>query len=418
MPRSLSVIFQKGLLAACLLTAAPFVHAATLWTGSNITFTHATPTELQDQLTASVRITRGGTGGLYNSVTEGGAVSGVSPANTTWAVGSLANFNTLTYGPCPLESGHRPPNLVGTTYVVHLVSDDIYLSLTLTAWGGAFETGDRSFTYVRSTPAAAAPTPTVTITNLPGGSVFAAPANVTIGANATVSSGTVSSGTVTNVQFFTNGVSFKSVQVAPFIVNAVNLAAGAYALTAAATAAGISATSTVVNIIVDAPPVVTITNPLNNATFSAPANLTIRASATDEGSVTNVQFLIGTTVVTNTPAAPFFGVTNNLAAGSYSLSAIASDNNGVKNTNTISINVVTPVAVSLGGTLKSSGTNFLFTYPANIGLTYVVERSTNLLLPNWIRLATNTAGSNPVIFMDTGASNTPGFYRVGRLPNP
>ncbi len=75
------------------------------------------------------------------------------------------------------------------------------LSLKLTAWGGAGGSGDKSFSYTRSTPAVAPPTPTISITNPASGAVFAESANVSIAASATVSSGTV-----TNVQFFTNSV--------------------------------------------------------------------------------------------------------------------------------------------------------------------------------------------------------------------
>jgi len=161
---------------------------------------------------------------------------------------------------------------VGKTFVVHLTNEDIYLSLTLTGWGGAGGSGDKSFSYTRSTPAP--PTPTISITNPAGGAVFAAPANVTIAANAAVSSGTV-----TNVQFFTNGVALGSVLTAPFSLTANNLAAGAYALKAAATAAGISATSTVVNVSVVNPVVVSLSGAAVNSdqfsfNYTANAGLT------------------------------------------------------------------------------------------------------------------------------------------------
>jgi hypothetical protein len=89
------------------------------------------------------------------------------------------------------------------------------------------------------------PTPTIAITNPASGTVLLAPANVNIAADADVSSGTV-----TNVQFFNNGVSLGSVLTAPFSITTGNLTAGTYALTAVATAAGISATSSVANLIV------------------------------------------------------------------------------------------------------------------------------------------------------------------------
>ena len=256
MLKSSSIVCLRGIVPALLVAAAPLARAATIWNGPTINFTHSTPTgNLSDQWTTNVIITRSTNGGgLYNSVLESGAVSGISPKDTKWAIGSLTNYNTLTYGPCPLESGNHPPGYVGTTFVVHLTNEDIYLSLTLTSWGGAFMSGDRSFSYTRSTPAP--PTPTISITNPASGAMFAAPANVNIAASVAVSSGTV-----TNVQFFTNGVVLGAVLTAPFSLTANNLGAGAYALSAVATAAGISVTSTVVNIIVVSPPTVSITNP-------------------------------------------------------------------------------------------------------------------------------------------------------------
>ncbi len=251
---------------AWVVVATFSAHAATIWNGPNIGFYHSNSNgNPQDQITAGVKITRlngaGRVGGLYNSITESGPTPGSSPADTKWAIGSLANFNTLTYGSSPLEASN-PGQFVGTTFVVHLLAEDIYLSLTLTNWGGAGGVGDKTFGYIRST--APPPTPTVTITNPVSGVVFAAPANVSIGASATVSSGTV-----TNVQFFTNGVSAGSDQTSPFGLTINNLAAGAYALKAVATAAGISATSAVVNVPVVTPVGVNLSGAIaNNGKFS------------------------------------------------------------------------------------------------------------------------------------------------------
>jgi plastocyanin len=167
------------------------------------------------------------------------------------------------------------------------------------------------------------------------------------------------------------------------------------------------------------PPSVTITNPVSGTIFAAPANVTIQASASDtDGTVTNVQFRVGTNVVANKATAPFFGVTNNLAAGGYTLFAIASDNSGATATNQVAISVVTPVSVLLSAPQPVPPTKFRFSYTANAGLSYIVQRSTNLLSPNWTTLVTNTAGSGSINFTDLNASFNPGFYRVGRLPNP
>jgi plastocyanin len=167
------------------------------------------------------------------------------------------------------------------------------------------------------------------------------------------------------------------------------------------------------------PPSVSITNPAPGTVFSAPAVVTIQASASDtDGILTNVRFLIGSTVLTNETIGPFAAVASNLAAGGYTLTAIASDDLDATATNSVNISVVTPVPLVISSPSRPSGTNFQFSYTANAGLGYIVQRSTNLLSTDWITLVTNTAAAGLVNFSDTNAVASPGFYRVGRLPNP
>ena len=101
------------------------------------------------------------------------------------------------------------------------------------------------------------------------------------------------------------------------------------------------------------------------------------------------------------------------------LSAVATDNAGLSATNEVTISVVTPVPLVLGApTPLSSQFIAEFNYSANVGLSYVVQQSTDLASPNWTAIFTNKAASNPVIFVDSNATANPGFYRVIRLPNP
>jgi plastocyanin/uncharacterized protein (DUF2141 family) len=257
--------------------------------------------------------------------------------------------------------------------------------------------------------------PTISITNPVSGALFIAPANVTIQAAA---SDPNNGGSVTNVQFLIGPTVLADKTAAPFSAVTNNLAAGSYTLSAIASdSVGMKATNSV-NIIVDAPPTVTITNPVSGTVFSAPANVTIHVSASDsDGTVTNVQFLVGLTILTNKTTAPFSAVTNNLAAGSYTFSAIASDNNGVTATNAVAINVVTPLPLSISAP-QSSSVGFQFSYTASVGLNYIIQQSTNLASSNWTTIFTNMATNNPAIFVDNFATNNPAFYRVGLLPNP
>jgi plastocyanin len=165
------------------------------------------------------------------------------------------------------------------------------------------------------------------------------------------------------------------------------------------------------------PPIIDITNPVAGQVFSAPADLTIQASAFDSsGAVTNVQFLIGSIVLTNCITAPFFAVTNNLPAGTYTLSAIATDNHGLTATKSVTISVVTPIRIVEGTPAFISTGKFQFSYSATVGLTYVVQVSTNL--SDWTSLATNTAMVNPENFTNSNAGGGAAFYRAEQLPNP
>lgn len=167
------------------------------------------------------------------------------------------------------------------------------------------------------------------------------------------------------------------------------------------------------------PPTLAITNPAPGTVFAAPASVTIQATVTNGGgTVTNVEFLVGSSVLADKTVAPYSAVTGPLPAGNYTLSAIAMDTDGLSATNSATIGVVTPVAVAISAPAKTPPANFSFSYTANVGLDYLVQKSTNLLATQWQALATNKAAANPVTFTDTNAGGTDTFYRVERMPNP
>ena len=80
-------------------------------------------------------------------------------------------------------------------------------------------------------------------------------------------------------------------------------------------------------------PVVTLTAPTANATYSAPATVTISATASDaDGSVSKVGFYNGSTLLSEVTAAPYSYTWSNVAAGTYSITAKATDNSGAATT--------------------------------------------------------------------------------------
>ena len=143
--------------------------------------------------------------------------------------------------------------------------------------------------------------------------------------------------------------------------------------------------------------------------------MTIQASASDSnGNVTNVQFRIGSTVVGNDTTAPYAATTNGLPAGSYTLSAVASDNLGAKGTNSVNITVTNlpPVAVTLSN-LAFNGSSFTFSFVSQIGYSYDSQFATPLSSSNnWLTF-TSFAGNGVLMWVtNLNATNTERYYRV------
>ena len=146
----------------------PATQAATVWNGPTLSFSNGPAAnwmlpQYQDRMTPNVWITRGSTEGIFNAAKENFFTKFFSPSDTAWSYGALSNYASLTYtdwedwfgGPV----GGGPPVTVGKPAVVHLISDDIYLSVTFTFWGAR----NASFAYLRSTPSVPEPASDMTI---------------------------------------------------------------------------------------------------------------------------------------------------------------------------------------------------------------------------------------------------------------
>jgi RHS repeat-associated protein len=93
----------------------------------------------------------------------------------------------------------------------------------------------------------------------------------------------------------------------------------------------------------NAPPAVSITAPASGASFTAPAAITLMANASDpDGTIAKVDFYQGTTLIGTSTASPYTFNWTGVPAGSYSLTAVATDNEGDTTTST-----AVPVTVSV-----------------------------------------------------------------------
>jgi hypothetical protein len=104
---------------------------------------------------------------------------------------------------------------------------------------------------------------------------------------------------------------------------------------------------------VNNPPFVTLTNPVNNASFPANGDITLEAQARDlDGTVAKVEFIQGDTILGEDTTTPFSYTWHNVPVGHYVLSARATDDQGASS-------MSSPVEIFVhgtGGSLTGSAT--------------------------------------------------------------
>jgi chitodextrinase len=202
--------------------------------------------------------------------------------------------------------------------------------------------------------------PTVNITSPANNAIVTAPATITINATAADTDGSIS-----KVDFYNGTTLIGSDNTSPYSFTWSNVAAGTYTLTAKVTdnLGGIT-TSSSVKVIVNQLPVVSITSPVNNAIVSAPAIITINATATDaDGSITKVEFYNGTTLLGTDNSSPYSFAWSNVGAGTYTITAKATDNSGGVTTSTSVAVIVNQLPVV---SITSPASNTVIPAPANI----------------------------------------------------
>ncbi len=79
------------------------------------------------------------------------------------------------------------------------------------------------------------------------------------------------------------------------------------------------------------PPVVNISSPTKSTSFISPATITIEAVASDpDGTVSKVEFFQGTVKLGERTAAPYSYTWKEVSEGTYSITAVATDNQNQK----------------------------------------------------------------------------------------
>lgn len=133
----------------------------TEWTGPAITITKVDFTDWtlqanQDRITPNVWLTRANSRGLFNIVSETIFDNNnfTSPTDTEWADGTIADgVGTLFFDTWDETNDNNAP-ITGQNKVLHLITEDIYIDITFTAWtegDGQGTPPGGGFTYQRST---------------------------------------------------------------------------------------------------------------------------------------------------------------------------------------------------------------------------------------------------------------------------
>ncbi|MCZ2845183.1 MAG: Ig-like domain-containing protein, partial [Candidatus Bathyarchaeota archaeon] len=353
---------------------------------------------------------------ITNFIPSSGPVGSLVMINGT----NLEDVYDVSFGPVSAEivSTSATKLEVRVPYVNGKLPKDV--KITLTAPTGQY-TSFNKFTVTSGTaPVNAAPI--VGIISPANNTTYSAPATIDILVNASDSDGVV-----TKVEFFNGNTKLGEDLSSPYEYQWSNVTAGNYSLSAIATDdKGDTGTSETVNIQVSDPggnlaPEVSITSPVNNESFTAPADVTIKANAFDtDGSITKVEFFNGTTSLGIDALSPYEYSWNNVPSGAYSLTAIATDDKGAISTSGV-------VSITVSPSLSiAAPTNLTAQWVSNSAIDlswednhtgedgFVLERSSKSTFSG--RLDYISLPSNSVSYQDTNLNSKKGggilYYRI------
>ncbi len=317
--------------------------------------------------------------------TQDGLIAGTPQAVTTVgqtdgqatifdATSQAGSTFTLTDGAWSALSGATGPTASNRVLIAQLTTDGI-LTYALNIQIGTPTSGVQR--YVHDTPngtevdlpslsgTLGAPNtlPTVSITSPTNGQGFITGSTINIAATAADANGTVAS-----VAFFNDGVLISTDNTAPYQASYTGTT-GTDVLTAVVTdneGATVTSAGVTINIASNPPPSVAITAPTAGASFITGDVVNIAVTATDNGSVTGVEFFVDGNLLSTDNTAPYTA-TYTSTLGGHSLTARATDNAGLQATSAaVSISVVNNIPPTAALTSPAAGS--LFTAPAVVAI--------------------------------------------------
>jgi hypothetical protein len=280
-----------------------------------------------------------------------------------------------------------------------------HFTITATAYDdlGLATTSQAAYIEVLATPRL----PAVVLTAPPPGTTIAAGVALPLAATALAPDGTIS-----RVDFVSAGSVIGSAASAPYTYTWTNPTVGTLSLTAQAyDTQGKSGTSTPVGVTIisnSPPPTVTLTSPSGGTSYPAPGSVNISANVTPAGgaSIVKVEFLSNGSVVGTRTVPPYSYTWSNVAIGTYSLTARATDNLGaIGKSSAASVSVVNDAPPTVSLTAPTNGQIFYVGQPIGLAATAADSDGTvskvDFLVDGNVLAST---GSSPYAYTWTGAS--------------
>jgi Domain of unknown function (DUF1929)/Bacterial Ig domain len=139
---------------------------------------------------------------------------------------------------------------------------------------------------------------------------------------------------------------------------------------------GVPSVARMVSLQVNLLPTVALTQPNNGATFTPPASVTLAATASDaDGSVAKVEFFNGSTKLGEDTTAPYDFTWSGVAAGTYTLTARATDDLGGATTSAASTITVSAGNIAPTASITSPADGAVFAWKPTITVTATASDS-------------------------------------------
>ena len=270
------------------------------------------------------------------------------------------------------------------------MGDTVYVGLAVTSHNvSTATTAVIDNLKITAATAPANQSPAVSLTAPVNGTQVTAPATVSLTATASDPENRMAS-----VDFYAGSTLIARDTTAPYSASWAASAAGTYALTAVAyDADGGSSTSSAVSVTVAAaankPPTISLST--GGTTFTAPATITLAATASDpEGQLARVEFFNGATRLATDTTAPYSYAWTGVAAGTYTVTAIAYDAAGAS-------------ATTAAATITVTGTTTV-TPPKTLVFTAAADHATNVTsyVLKIFASGANPATATPIATSDLG----------------